>query len=198
MGRPRQDWCGRGLHSLNDPHNVAFRRKADGMPRRYCLPCEVAARRARPLPPLALAPTPGQLDVLQGRADGMTEEEIAERDGVTVDGVRQSIMRARRRLRVTPSLSAAVAVCLAYELITPDTSGPRPPKSAETAPYAASVLALVQGRRRPMSPKDVQRLKLLDVLYAWSEPHAVSVLWAAGTITPRDVAPLFAKRRKRQ
>jgi hypothetical protein len=47
-----------------------------------------------------------------------------------------------------------------------------------------------------MSPKDVQRLRLLDALYAWSEPHAVSVLWAAGTITARDVAPLFAKGKK--
>jgi DNA-binding CsgD family transcriptional regulator len=166
------------------------------MPRRYCLPCEVAARRAGTLPRLALTPSVRQLEILQALADGLSDEEIAERDSVTVDGVRQSVMRARRKLRVTPTLSAAVAVCLAHELIKPDTSGPQPPRSAETAPYAASVLALVQGRRRPMSPKDVQRLRLLDALYAWSEPHAVSVLWAAGTITARDVAPLFAKRKR--
>lgn len=196
MGRPRQDWCGRGLHSLNDPRNVAFRRKADGIPRRYCLPCEVAARRAGTLPPLALTPSVRQLAVLQGRADGMTDEEIAERDGITPGGVWRSTMLARETLRVTPTVAAAVAVCLAHGLITPDTSGPLPPKGGRTAPYAASVLDLVQGRRGPLLARDWQRERLLDALYAWSEPHAVSVLWAAGAIKARDVAPLFAKRKR--
>lgn len=196
MGRPRQDWCGRGLHSLKDPRNVAFRRKADGMPRRYCLPCEVAGRRAAPLPRLTHAPGARQLAILQGRADGLSDEEVAERDGISVGAVRQNTLRARRTLRVVPNIASAVAVCLAYGLIKPDTSGPLPPKGAETAPYIASVLDLVQGRRGPLSPKDVQRLRLLDALYAWSEPHAVSVLWAAGVITARDLSPLFAKEKR--
>lgn len=188
--------CVRGLHSLSDPKNIAVKTYSSGQTQRYCQPCNNAARKAKPLPKLALPPSVRQLEVLQARADGMTETEVAERDGITVDGVRQSILRARRTLRVTPSLSAAVAVCLAYGLITPDASGPLPPKGLQTAPYVLSVLDLIQGRREPLKPLDVQRGRLLDALYAWSEPHAVSVLWAAGLIIPRDVSPLFAAKEK--
>ncbi|MFJ4828420.1 hypothetical protein ACIP79_00540 [Streptomyces sp. NPDC088747] len=196
MSRPRQAYCARGLHLLDDPRNVAFKQSRDRPPRRYCLPCYAATKRSGRLPRLALAPSPRQLEVLQDRANGLSDEEIAERDDVTVSTVRHASLRARLTLRVTPTTAAAVAVCLAYELIKPDNSGPLPPRDARTAPYAASVLALVQGQREPLKPKDVQRARLLDALYAWSEPHAVSVLWAAKTISARDVAPLFARGKR--
>lgn len=199
MGRSREGICGRGLHDLGNPLNVGIKPCADGTERLYCLPCGIATRRYRALPPLTQMPTRQQLAVLQDMAWGMTVAEIAERDGQSTEAVRNRVRRARLKLPGTPTTAAAaVAVCLAYELITPDTSGPLPPRDRRTARYALSVLDLVQGRRGPLVALYRHRGLLLDALYAWSEPHAVSVLWAAGTITPRDVAPLFAKRRKRQ
>ncbi|MCX4912833.1 sigma factor-like helix-turn-helix DNA-binding protein [Streptomyces sp. NBC_00687] len=196
MGKPLQEVCGRGLHRLDDPRNIGIKVTAAGVERRFCQPCEVARKREVPLPFITALPTERQLLLIQKRADGLSEEETAEQEGISVSGVRQGITRARRTLRVTPTLSAAVAMCLAYELIEPDRTGPLPPKSPETAPHAASVLALVQGRRKPWQPKDVRRRLMLDALYAWSEPHAVSVLWASQTLSKRDLYPLFAKRKK--
>ncbi|MFF0183528.1 RNA polymerase sigma factor [Streptomyces sp. NPDC005244] len=196
MSRPQQKVCGRGLHRLDDPRNIGIKTTPAGVGRRFCQPCEAARRREVPLPLVTALPSERQLLLIQARADGLSDEEIAERDGIGVDAVRQGIFRARRKLRVTPTLSAAVAMCLAYELIEPDRNGPLPRKTVENAPYAASVLALVQGRRKPMSAKDVQRRRLLDALYAWSEPHAVSILWASQTLTKRDLYPLFAKTKR--
>lgn len=197
MTRPQQGVCGRGLHRLDDPRNIGIKVTASGVGRRFCQPCEAARKREVPLPLVTALPTEHQLRLIQRRADGLSDEEIAEQDGIGVDAVRQGIFRARRKLRVTPTLSAAVAMCLAYELIEPDKRGPLPRKTPETAPHAASVLALVQGRRKPLSAKDVRRRLMLDALYAWSEPHAVSVLWASQTLTKRDLSPLFVKGKKR-
>lgn len=197
-GRP-QDTCRRGLHSFSDPKNVGFKKNGQGVPKRFCLPCKSARDRLRygpaQLPELARRPTQLQLEVMQARADGLTDIEIAEVRRVSPDGARQAIRRTCLTLGIAPSAAGGVAVCLAYELIKPDTKAPRVPKSKSTAPYVRSMLALVQGRREPYKPRDVQRLRMLDALYAWSEPHAVSVLWAAGLIVPHDVIPLFAKEK---
>lgn len=187
--------CGRGLHDLDDPRIGAFKVYSSGHRQRYCLPCSVAIRRAKPLPELTRRPTPKQIDALQDIAYGLTPEEIAQRDGISAWTVRDRLYKGRRTLAVTPTTAAAVAVCLAYELIKPDESGPLPPKGLKTAPHALSVIALIQGRRKPLLPLYWQRGRLLDAAYAWSEPHAVSVLWAAGLIIPRDVSPLFAKEK---
>ncbi|MGW6790033.1 hypothetical protein [Streptomyces chartreusis] len=193
MANQPQSVCRRGLHSLNDPKNLGYKRYRSGAKKRFCLPCSRITA-GRELPPLPATPTIPQLALLQDRADGLTDMEIAERDGVTAGAVAHRALRARRTLGVA-STTAAVGVCLAYGLITPATDGPLPLRCEEIVPYVASVLDLVQGRREPLKPLDVQRARLLDALYAWTEPHAVSVLWAAGLITPREIAPLFAKEK---
>lgn len=191
--------CGRGLHSLGDPLSVAYKKNGNGKLKRFCRACKNERDRQRyahrELPDLVRQPTDVQLEIIQARADGFDDYEIARDRQITPAAVRKALQRVRVTLGPVPSTAAAIAVLLAHELITPDRNAPQPTKSLQGAPYVRSMLDLVQGRRAPFQPLDVQRLRMLDALYAWNEPHAVSKLWAARLITTRDVLPLFAKEK---
>lgn len=181
MAGKRLKKCRKGLHKMTDPANVKTHIR-DGKVRRECRACCNARHRLGEAG-LRLS----QIEILQRHADGLSVEEIAEeRGGIQPRGVVESLERIRRRLGVE-SNAAAVAVGLKLGVITPDGSGPLPSMSDESAPHVAYLLDVVNGRRKPYGANSGARKRLLDVLYAWSEPHAVSVLWAAGLIKARDV-----------
>lgn len=186
---PRRKFCVKGLHRMRG-RNVQVEVHRGRYLSRRCRACR-NDRVRRTQGPL----TPGQLWALQSRADGLSAEEAAEEWGSSRRDIHKKLERTRQRLGVE-SDAAAVALGLKAKLITPDTSGPLPPRSDETAPWVASVLDLVHGRRKPYPWRSGELNRLLDVLYAWDEAHAVSVLWAAGLIKARDVAPLFAKEKR--
>lgn len=182
MVRPRMARCVSGRHDMTDPSNVIVRVRR-GREDRACRAClNIRKRGYVDRPPL----TAEQTRALQLIADGLTAEEAAEELCCTSHGVRARLKRARNRLGVDTD-AAAVAVALMLELITPCSQGPRPPKRAPIGPYVDSLRALVQGRRRPLGGHSWERQRLLDVLYAFSEPHAVSILWAAERITAKHV-----------
>lgn len=173
----------RGLHSMRDPKNVIVRVRANGREDHACRACLNIRKRGYVEPPVL---TREQTQALQCSADGLNAEESAQELCCTVHGVNRRLKRARQRLGVD-STAAAVAAALALKLITPAKDGPRPSRYAETGPYVDSVRRLVQGHRRPLPPLSWELRRLLDVLYAFSEPHAVSILWAERRITERHV-----------
>lgn len=196
MGSPRQTVCGAGLHDLRDPANVGTYRRHCGRVSRFCKPCnkrrtkdrwkrrrEAAStpmRRQRPV----RASAPG---MLQAHADGESVQEIAERLGITPDAVYGCLARQRARYGVQ-SNAAAVAYALAAEDIRPVKGQPLPPRTSTTRGHTRSLLRLIRGERRTRAP-GARRERMLDDLYAFSEAHAVSALWAAGIITAGDIHP---------
>lgn len=200
MGPPRRTACGAGEHDLTDPANVGTARRSSGAVHRYCLPCNrrrkqewrARQRKARgPAPQRRRGPRTKTLDALQAVADGAALPEAAEELGVTPRGVRDSLDRLRRHYGVR-STAAAVAAALARREIRPvrRTVQPLPQPGAAAEGHAQSLLLLIRGGRGPLRPGGRRHGQLLDDCYAFSEPHAVSVLWAAGFITAGDIRPL--------
>lgn len=183
--------CRRGLHSMTDPANVIRRTRDNWRECRACRNARARAKRDPARPPSVL--TSEQTQALQMTADGMCNTEAGEVLYVTPGAVRARLRSVQQRLG-TQTTAAAVGAALALGLITPARGGPLPCEGPATAPWVASVRDLIQGRRPLLGPRTWERRRLLDVLYAWSEPHAVSVLWAAGLITAADVPDRAAQQ----
>ncbi|WP_125511215.1 hypothetical protein [Streptomyces sp. WAC 01529] len=199
MPPARRSVCGAGLHDLTDPANVGFYKRKCGHTTRYCLPCSHRRsqehRRRERKAALELAPVVrrprrgGGLGILQAVADGETADEAAEQLALTRDAVHGCLVRLRRRYGVA-STAAAVAVALATGDISPVRGQPLPPRNNTTRNHARSLLRLLRGERAPRGHGAAYE-RMLDDLYAFSEPHAVSVLWKARIITADDVRPLL-------
>ncbi|MEU6674786.1 DUF433 domain-containing protein [Streptomyces sp. NPDC046925] len=202
MGPPRRTLCGAGEHDLRNPDNVGTYKRRGRADTHFCLPCNRrrgAERRRREraqLPPLVpltrRPPRGGALSVLQAIADGMSVTEICERyPGLSPDGVRECLRRQRRRYGAGTT-AAAVGCGLAAGDICPARGAQPFPEPCEAVQrHVRSLLRLLRGERRPMSPRRAQAM--LDDLYAFSEPHAVSVLWRVRLITADDVVQFTKK-----
>lgn len=144
--------------------------------------------------PIAYRVTAQQLDFLQGAANGETFQETAERLSVNAQAVRNGLLEVRRKYGVT-SNAAAVAQGLKRGVIRADrVTAKRLPARVARA-HVDSIRALIKGERSPYKSHRISRL--LDACMAWTEPHAVSVLWAAGKITSRDVPQTRNQYRRR-
>ncbi|QES45235.1 hypothetical protein DEJ49_33390 [Streptomyces venezuelae] len=193
--------CKAGEHDLTDPANVGLRRRPGGAVSRYCKPCNRRRsrdhhhrRREAAAPSRRRRPARGSaLETLQMLADGETVAEIALQRSISQDAVYRALGRLRHRYGVR-SNAALVAVALADGDIQPVHGQPLPPGGDTTAAHTASLLRLIRGERRALKPRDVQRGRMLDHLYAFSEPHAVSVLWTARLITAKDLPQLTSRR----
>lgn len=142
---------------------------------------------------LKYRPTPEEVRTLQAIALGATYADICEAEFCTRSLPRNRMENVRIKYGVN-SNAAAVAQGLKRGVIRADREGA---KNIPASPWlrsrkginrhAASVIALVQGKRRQYGDNTHALRRELDVLCAWSEAHAVSVLWAAGLITSRHV-----------
>ncbi len=188
--------CGAGLHDLTDPGNVRTYRRSGGRTMRFCRPCALRRSRERrtrgrtPVPsPSRTGPRPARrsvLGILQALARGETAAEIADRLGMTCDAVEDCLDMQRRRYGAR-SLAAAVLAGLARGEIRPlGWEHPLPPRNNTTRNHTRSLLRLVRGERTACAAGPAHE-RMMDDLYAWHEPHAVSVLWAAGIITADDL-----------
>jgi DNA-binding CsgD family transcriptional regulator len=193
-GRPPQTWCSAGLHRLDDPTNVYLSRtdtRTSGI-KRQCRPCALDRRKQReragkPFRPyLSYRVTPQQLAILQCIADGLTVEETAERMYLAVPTIREHLKSTRRKYGVTND-SAAVAQALKRNLIQPDRATAKRLPHRILSVHIHALRALIRSERRSYRPYDKRLPALLDACMSWTEPHAVSVLWAAGRLTNRDV-----------
>ncbi len=200
MTRRRRTVCKAGKHDLTDPENVGESVRRNGRVNRYCKPCHLKRcrdwkrkRREATLPGGRRPVLDSELRVLQAIADGLSLEEITDRDGLTLGSVRTHLYRLRGRYGVA-STAAAVAAGLARGDIKPVRHGPFPPRNNITRDHTRSLLRLVRGDREPCrGPGAEPHARMMDDLYAWSEPHAVSVLWAAGIITAADLPERLKK-----
>lgn len=146
--------------------------------------------------PMAYRPTAQQLLYLQLLADGMTVVEVAERLYVTSNAVRNGTHELRCKYGVT-SNAAAVAQGLKRGTIRPDRKTGKRLSRTTARRYLPSVRALVRGERGPYRAQSAALGRMLDALLSWSEPHAVSVLWGAGSLTARDVPQTRNRYRRR-
>lgn len=147
--------------------------------------------------PIAYRVTPQQALCVQGLADGLTIEEIAERGCASPNAVRLALGEVRLKYGVT-SNAAAVAQGLKRGAVTADRVTAR--RLPRRIPYAAvqDMRALVLGERLPHKAHGKRIWRTLDPLMSWTEPHAVSVLWAARLITSRDVPQTRNRYRRRR
>ncbi|MFH8405543.1 LuxR C-terminal-related transcriptional regulator [Streptomyces sp. NPDC018019] len=136
---------------------------------------------------LAYRITPQERQVLQLLADGLSGSEIAERLWLARLTVRDRLMKNIRLKYGVASNAAAVAQGLKRGAVRPDPAGRRLPRTKAVRDGARSVIRLVKGERRPRHDRSRALQAMLDGLYAWSEAHAVSLLWSAGHITSRHV-----------
>lgn len=125
---------------------------------------------------------------LQHLADGLTYEETAQALYLSMNSLMRGVLYRVRLKYGVGSTAAAVAQGLKRGLIKPDRATAKLlRKNSLTRMHTRSVIRLAKGER----PQYVQGGKALDVLLdtlcAWSEPHAVSVLWGAGLMTARHV-----------
>jgi DNA-binding CsgD family transcriptional regulator len=190
-GRRKQEWCGKGLHRLDDPANVYVSTNAAGRVKRTCRPCERARRRqaASPKPyrpHLYYRPTPQQLAILQCLADGLTVEETAERMQFSVANIAGHLQAVHRKYGVS-NHAAAVAQALKRNLIQPDRATAKRLRRRVHVKHVEALRRLIRSERMAYRPFDRRLVEMLDVTLSWTEAHAVSVLWAAGRLTNRDV-----------
>ncbi|WP_340376451.1 LuxR C-terminal-related transcriptional regulator [Streptomyces sp. SS7] len=185
-GRGPQQWCGKGLHSFDDPENVYLSREANGRVKRACRPCTRERCRKPFRPYLNYRPTPQQLAILQCLADGLTVEETAEHMQFSVANIAGHLQSVHRKYGVK-NHAAAVAQALKRGLIRPDKA------TAKRLPYriprkhVEALRVLMRSERMAYRPYDKRLPELLDACMSWTEAHAVSVLWAAGRLTNKDV-----------
>ncbi|MEU9654832.1 LuxR C-terminal-related transcriptional regulator [Streptomyces chartreusis] len=136
--------------------------------------------------PIAYKVSPQQVIYLQGLADGLTLDEIAERENVTLNTVRNGLCEARTKYGVS-SNAAAVAQGLKRGVLKADRDTARRLPYRVPAAAVEDVRALVRGERLPHKAHGARIWRTLDPLMSWTEAHAVSVLWAAGRLTSRHV-----------
>lgn len=188
-GRAPQLWCGKGLHRLDDPENVYVSRttsRSSGI-KRQCRPCtRKRDHKKRFRPRLHYRPTPQQYAILQLLADGLTVEEIAETMVLSVPTIAGHLQDIHRKYGVK-NHAAAVAQALKRGMVQPDR------KTAKRLPYRIhskhieALRVLIRSERMSYRGYDKRLPVLLDACMSWTEAHAVSVLWAAGRLTAKDV-----------
>lgn len=174
-----------GPHTTNDPWQRLRRRKA--FAQNYVVNGH----------PIAYRVTPTQLTYLQAIADGLTLEEVAEREHVTPNTVRNGLYEVRTKYGVA-SNAAAVAQGLKRGTVRPDRATAKRLPYRVPAAAVRDVRALVLGERIPHKAHGKQIWRTLDPLMSWTEAHAVSVLWAAGRLTARDVPQTRNRYRRRR
>ncbi|NEB04517.1 hypothetical protein G3I78_36525 [Streptomyces sp. SID13726] len=147
--------------------------------------------------PIAYKVSAQQVLYLQGLADGLTLDEIAERENVTLNTVHNGLGEARIKYGVS-SNAAAVAQGLKRGVLKADRVTAR--RLPARVPRAAveDVRALVRGERLPHKAHAARIWQTLDPLMSWTEAHAVSVLWAAGRLTSRHVPQTRNRYRRRR
>lgn len=199
MSSPRRDWCRKGLHDLRDPANVTWRKDGKGRRHRCCRECRNASnkqymraqrRAASSQPAIGRA-------ALQLIADGATYAEAAEIAALSPGTLDDQLVHVRRRYGVT-STAAAVYAALMCGDITPVRRArqPLPSRNNTTRNHARSLTALLRGERTARRGRQgAGQQQMLDDLYAFTEAHAVSVLWAAGMLA-RDGEPRWIATEK--
>ncbi|MEU4150842.1 LuxR C-terminal-related transcriptional regulator [Streptomyces sp. NPDC026659] len=174
-----------GPHRAKDPWQRLRRRK------RYAQNYKVRGH------PIAYRPNPQQITYVQALADGLSVEEIAEREHVTPNTVHNGMVELRRKWGVS-SNAAAVAQGLKRGVLRADRATAKRLPRRISPRHVEDVRALVRGERLPHKGHKQALWRLLDPLMSWSEAHAVSVLWAAGRITSRDVPQTRNRYRRRR
>jgi len=174
-----------GPHKVNDPWKRSRRRK------RTAQNYKVNGH------PIAYRVTAQQVVYLQGLADGLTTEEVAEQEHISPNAVRLALGEVRAKYGVS-SNAAAVAQGLKRGVLTADRATARRLPYRVPAVPVEDIRALVRGERLPHKAHAARIWRTLDPLMSWTEAHAVSVLWAAGKITSRHVPQTRNRYRRRR
>jgi DNA-binding CsgD family transcriptional regulator len=194
--------CRAGLHDLTLPGAVTLAEwpSRPGATVRMCVECSRIRNRRRKRHPKQSVHTNGgrppqynlsanDVRTLQMTADGLTLQEIAVRECVTLGSLKSRMYHINRRLGVG-SQPAAVAQGLKRGIITPDKATAKrlrkrfaqERKSVLFRVFRKELKEVIQGAM-PTRATARSVIDSLAAIEALTQAHAVSIYWALGEIT---------------